>query len=142
MERDQGPLLCPSAQPDMEDAHVFGIVAGTAEAPRVAYLKQNAAVPDEVLDQLDGLNPTQVFRYSARCEESKCAQYCEGRCSLGQRIADLLPAVTDALPSCQIRHSCRWYAEIGGAACLRCPQVVTMVPAGQGELRRIALPKS
>lgn len=142
MEREKAPLLCPSAQPDMEDARIFGVVAGTAEAPRVAYLKQSAAVPDEMLDQLDGLEPTQVFRYSARCEESRCAQYCEGRCSLGQRIADLLPPVTDALPSCQIRPSCRWYAEIGGAACLRCPQVITMVPAGEGELRRIALPES
>jgi hypothetical protein len=132
-------LLCPSAQPEMEDARVFALVAGTPQEPRVAYLKQNAVVTDEMVKGLEGLKPTQVFRYSARCEESRCAQYCEGRCSLGQRIADLLPAVTDSLPSCQIRPSCRWHAEIGAAACHRCPQVVTLVPAGQGELQKVAI---
>jgi hypothetical protein len=142
MTPDKTPLLCPSAQPDMEDARIFGVVAGTPEAPRVAYLKQDAVVAPELLEQLDGLEPTQVFRYAARCEESKCAQFDKGCCSLGRRIADLLSPVTEALPSCQIRNGCRWYAEIGGAACLRCPQVVTRVPAGQGELAKVALPEA
>ena len=134
-------LLCPSAQPDMDDARVFAVVAGTPEEPRVAYLKQNAVVTDEMIGQLDGLEPTQVFRYSARCEESRCAQFCEGRCSLGQRIADQLAPVIEDLPSCQIRPSCRWYAEQGGAACRRCPQIVTLVPADQAQLRNVALPE-
>lgn len=124
----------------MEDARIFGVVAGTPEAPRVAYLKAEAAVTDEMLQGLGDLRPTQVFRYAARCEESRCAQYCNGCCSLGQRIAELLPEVTDALPSCTIRPTCRWYAEIGRAACLRCPQVMTLVPADQGELARVAVP--
>jgi hypothetical protein len=135
------PLLCPSAQPDMEDAHIFGIVGGTPEEPRVAYLKKDARVDAAMLEQLDGLDPTHVFRIAARCEESKCAQFDKGCCSLGKRIAERLEPVTEALPSCQIRPSCRWYAEIGGAACLRCPQVVTRSPAGEGELAKVALPK-
>jgi hypothetical protein len=28
------------------------------------------------------------------------------------------------LPACAIRHSCRWYAQRGAAACAVCPQIV------------------
>lgn len=135
-------MLCPSGQPDMEDAHIFGIVGGSAEQPRIAYLKRNARVTDDMLDQLGDLQPTHVFRFAARCENGRCAQFKDGGCSLGQRIAELLPPVTETLPSCQIRPSCRWFAEQGGAACLRCPQVVTLVPAGEDELAKAALPRA
>jgi len=46
--------------------------------------------------------------------------------------------VVSELPSCQIRDTCRWFAEEGGAACLRCPQVVTLVPSEQNALRHAA----
>jgi hypothetical protein len=136
------PLSCPSAQPDMEDARIFAVVAGTPEAPRVAYLKAEAEVTEAMLEGLGDLKPTQVFRYAARCEESRCAQYSDGCCSLGRRIAELLPEVTEALPSCTIRPTCRWHSEIGPAACRRCPQVMTLVPSDQGELARVAVPDS
>ena len=124
----------------MEDARIFGVVAGTPEEPRIAYLKQNATVSADMLEQLGELKPTQVFRYSGRCVESACAQFENGCCSLGRRIAERLAPVTDTLPSCQIRQGCRWFAEIGGAACLRCPQVMTLVPEDQGDLARVARP--
>jgi hypothetical protein len=50
-----------------------------------------------------------------------------------------LPEVVDILPACQVRRSCRWYAEQGGAACRRCPQVVTMIPKLDDALNRVAL---
>ena len=134
------PLVCPSAQPDMADARIFGVVTGSPEEPRVAYLKKGATVSEEMLEQLGEVKPTQVFRYAARCEESACAQFDKGCCSLGRRIAERLAPVTDSLPSCQIRQGCRWFAEIGGAACLRCPQVLTVVPSDQGELAMVARP--
>lgn len=140
MARGETPLMCPSAQPDMADARIFGVVAGTAEEPRLAYLKRDAVVSEEMLERLGDLQPTQVFRYAARCEESACAQFDKGCCSLGKRIAERLAPVTDSLPSCQIRQGCRWFAEIGGAACLRCPQVLTVVPADQSDLARVARP--
>lgn len=131
-------LTCPSGQPDMQDARIFGVIGGTAAEPRVAYLKKKAEVTPEMLAKLDGIDPTRVFRYSARCENGRCAQYEGGRCSLAQRIVDQLAAVVDDLPSCQIRDTCRWFAEQGGQACLRCPQVVTLVPSDQNALRQAA----
>lgn len=134
------PLSCPSAQPDMEEARVFAIIGGTPEAPRAAYLKADAVVTPEIAGQIGGLLPTQVFRYAARCEESRCSHHDGERCALGARIAAMLPAVVDSLPSCQIRPSCRWYAEVGAEACRRCPQVVTAIPEGQAQLREVAAP--
>jgi hypothetical protein len=124
----------------MAGARVFGVVAGTPEAPRVAYLKADAQVTPEVAERIGDLTPTQVFRFAARCEESRCAHHDGDRCALGARIAKMLAPVTDSLPSCQIRPSCRWYAEVGGEACLRCPQVVTAIPESQTRLREVAVP--
>lgn len=133
-------LSCPSAQPDMAQARVFGVVAGARDEPRVAYLKRSAQVTPELLAELGDRDPTSVFRYSGRCEEHRCAQFDGTRCTLAQRIVETLAAVVDQLPSCQIRRSCRWHAEEGQAACLRCPQVVTRVPADQNALREAAQP--
>lgn len=131
-------LSCPSAQPDMEEARVFGVIAGTPAEPRVAYLKRKAEVTPEMTAGLGELDPTQVFRFSARCETGRCAQFENGRCSLAQRIVQTLSPVVGDLPSCQIRATCRWFAEEGGEACLRCPQVVTLVPSDQNALRQAA----
>lgn len=134
-------LACPSAQPDMQDAHVFALLEGSAAAPRVAYLKKEALIPIHALPTLpEGLSPSEVFRMGARCEEHRCGQYADGRCSLGERVVRSLPAVVDRLPSCTLRDSCRWHAEQGGAACLRCPQVVTLVPRDTDPLARVAVP--
>ena len=60
--------------------------------------------------------------------------------TLAQRIVETLDPVVDALPSCLVRASCRWYAEQGAQACFRCPQVVTVIPPGNAPLNRAALP--
>ena len=138
MRDADAPLSCPSAQPDMVEAHVFGVVAGTVDEPRIAYLKQRAAVTPDMMEGLGGIDPTLVFRYAGRCENARCGQYADGRCGLGQRILEQLPAVVDVLPSCQIRPTCRWHRERGDAICLRCPQVMTQVPPDQAALRSAA----
>ncbi|WP_313917537.1 hypothetical protein, partial [Tahibacter sp.] len=56
---------CPSAQPDMRDALVFGVINGTPTAPRVAYLRRDAVVPLADLPDLRGLQPGHVFRIAA-----------------------------------------------------------------------------
>ena len=133
------PYNCPSAQPDMHQARIFGVLSGSVDAPRVAYLKQEAVIPAAGLPDTGGLNPIEAFRFAARCEEGRCGQYADGRCSLGQRLVEGLQPVVDALPSCTIRPTCRWYAEQGRAACVRCPQVVTLIPMGNDALSQAAL---
>jgi hypothetical protein len=109
----------------MADARVFGVIEGTPEQPRVSYLKKEAIVDLAHLPPLDGLQPGHIFRIAAICEKGLCKHFTGQSCSLAKRIVDQLPPVVDALPPCQIRPSCRWYAEQRAAACHRCPQVVT-----------------
>ena len=114
----------------MAGARPFGVVGGTVDEPRVAYLKAEAVVDAEAYAQRAQVEATRVFRFAAACEQTRCVHFNGSQCTLGQRIVAKLPPVADALPPCLIRSTCRWYAEQGGAACLRCPQVVTMVPEG------------
>jgi hypothetical protein len=112
----------------MDGARVFGVLSGKPEAPRIAYLKAGTTIDPDAID-LGGLPPTQVFRFAARCETSRCVHFNGQRCTLAARVVERLPEVVDALPPCVIRPTCRWHREQGPAACRRCPQVVTMVPA-------------
>jgi hypothetical protein len=131
-------LDCPSAQPEMPGARPFGVIAGTAAETRIAFFKKDALDAFDWRQRFSTGDATRLFRFGARCEKSGCGHFAEGACSLGQRVAAGLPAVVDALPPCLIRPTCRWHAEQGDAVCLRCPQVVTMIPAGEGALNRVA----
>jgi hypothetical protein len=137
--KPQEQLTCPSAQPDMEGARIIGVLSGTPEAPRVAYAPPGVTIALESID-LGDLPAPQVFRFAATCEQHRCAHFDGARCSLAQRIVAQLPEVVDILPRCQIRLTCRWYAEEGAAACRRCPQVVTMIPRRNDDLNRVAAP--
>lgn len=118
-------LLCPSAQPDMRDAIVLGVLGGAADAPSLSYVSEPLAASADVLALAAPANPTEVFRLAAACETKACRHFDGERCRLASRIVDLLPAVVEGLPPCRIRRTCRWYAQEGRDACLRCPQVVT-----------------
>ena len=131
-------LLCPSAQPDMAGSRVLGVVGGSAGAPLVSYLNEVLPVTNEVLAMTGTVKPTEVFRFSAPCEERACRHYDGSRCQLATRIVQILPAVTEALPACLIRPECRWYQQEGKAACQRCPQVVTQIYEPSEEMRKAA----
>jgi hypothetical protein len=118
-------LKCPSAQPGMGDVQVLGVVSREGEQPRLAYVNEPVAATPEILELAAPVAVSEVFRLSARCEESKCVHFDGARCQLAVRIAKMLPEVVDALPSCNIRRDCRWFRQEGRAACLRCPQIVT-----------------
>jgi hypothetical protein len=132
--------LCPSAQPDMDGAVVFGVVGGTADEPFVAYLDRPQPVTPEVLALADPVEPTEVFRFAAPCAESGCQHFDGARCGLGQKLARTIPVAVQRLPACRIRSSCRWFSEQGGAACRRCPLVVTTNYRPSSALREAADP--
>jgi hypothetical protein len=118
-------LSCPSAQPSMRDAQVLGVVSGTPSEPRIAYLNAHMPATPELLNTAAPVPVTHVLRLAATCEEQKCTHFDGETCQLAARIVRMLNEVVDGLPACVIRKTCRWFAQEGRAACLRCPQVVT-----------------
>jgi hypothetical protein len=118
-------LLCPSASADAEEGVVIGIVRGTADAPRVAYLEAPVPVTPEILARTAPAPPNQVLRIAARCAEGACGHYDGTDCTLARRIVARLDPVVDRPPPCAIRPVCRWWRQEGKAACARCPEVAT-----------------
>jgi hypothetical protein len=117
--------LCPSAQPDWDDAALIGIVEGTPEKPVVTPLRRPLPPSEEILRLASPVTPTEVFRFAAPCLSQGCLHFSDGKCRLAEKIALLLPPVTETLPKCAIRPRCLWWRQEGRAGCLRCLQVVT-----------------
>ena len=140
MDANGGSPLCPSAQPDMQDARVIGVLSGEARSPRVAYLEPGVSLEPAMRAALGPLQPTEVFRFAARCEEHRCGHFDGQRCTLALRLEASLAPVVERLPACSIRPSCRWFLERGPEICRRCPQVVTLNADGPAELRAAATP--
>jgi hypothetical protein len=119
------PVLCPSAQPGMAGSMAFGVITGTAEEPRVAWIERPVPVTDDLLALAGPVPPTQVMRFTAPCQESACCHFDGKNCQLATNLVQLMPAVADTLPPCRIRPDCRWFVQEGRAACQRCPQIIT-----------------
>jgi hypothetical protein len=134
--------LCPSAQPEMADSILFGMVTGTVDEPRVAYLTEPQPVTDEILGLADPVKPTEVFRFAAPCAGRGCQHFDGVNCQLASRVVKLVPAVVDLLPPCRIRPDCRWWQQEGKAACMRCPLVVTQNYVPSEQQRKAADPTS
>ena len=132
--------LCPSAQPGMANCQVLGVKTEDQDGVQLSYLNQRLAVTDEVLAMAAPAKPTEVFRFAATCEESRCTHFDGHDCQLAKRIVQIMPAVVRALPPCIIRAECRWYAQEGGQACFRCPQVSTLNYNPTEQLKIIAGP--
>jgi hypothetical protein len=124
----------------MRGSMVFGVVAGTADEPRVAWLERPVPVTEELLAMTQPVPATQVLRFAAPCAEGACCHFNGQDCTLAQRLVQLMPAVDTSLPPCQVRRDCRWFTQEGKAACLRCPQVVTYSANPTPELSMAAFP--
>jgi hypothetical protein len=117
-------LMCPSADVDMAESAIFGIVIGTPEAPNLVYLDRVKPIPPELLALDSPVKPSEIFRIAATCVERGCKHFDGAECRLVERIVARLPAVVETIPDCAIRDRCRWWNQEGKAACLRCSQIV------------------
>ncbi len=127
--------LCPSAQPDMQNCRVLGVVQ---PGSTMVYLNEILPATEAVLAMAAPRKPTEIFRLAATCEESKCSHFDGKDCRLATRIVQGMQEVVDILPPCLIRRECRWYSQEGGAACKRCPQVTTVNYQASEELQAVA----
>lgn len=132
--------LCPSARPDMPDSKVFGVIGGTVDEPRLAYLKQPLPVTDEVKALSGAVTPAEVFRTAAPCAEKSCQHFDGANCSLAMRVVENLTTAVEQLPPCSIRSNCRWWQQEGKAACMRCPQVITDNYSPSEVIKQVAKP--
>jgi hypothetical protein len=110
----------------MDGGRILGVVQQDGPTPMLAYLSQHVPATPEVLAMAAPLKPTEVFRLAATCAEHRCPHFDGADCRLATRVVRMMPAVVDALPPCLIRKECRWYAQEGGAACRRCPEITTV----------------
>jgi hypothetical protein len=133
-------LSCPSAQPDMEGAVVFGVVGGSVEQPEVSYLEAPIPVTEELLALTTPVEPTEVFRFAAPCAERGCRHFDGDACGLARALTRELHAESGRLAPCRLRPTCRWWHEQGSAACRRCRLIVTTDYAASEALRKAAAP--
>jgi hypothetical protein len=124
-DRAEKVSLCPSARPTLDHSVVFGVVGGTADAPRIIYLKQVQPVTEALIAKVQPVTPAEVFRTASACETKSCQHFDGANCRLATQVAEQFPAVLTQLPPCAIRRDCRWWQQEGKAACFRCPQVIT-----------------
>ena len=120
-------LLCPSAQPQLPGSAIFANVENNSPEPNISFLRSSVPVSEGTMLALAGemLRANQMFRFAAPCEQAGCTNWSGAHCRVAERLVQILPVSSSELPACVIRPHCRWFAQEGGAACLRCSQVVT-----------------
>src|ERR1700677_844766 len=134
-------IQCPSAVEDNRHPIVFGIVGGTADRPQIEYLTDPQRLTPEIRSMCSPATPAEVLRIATPCVRYRCKHFESEKCTLAQRIVQILPPVVDWVPSCRLRASCRWWMQEGPNACLRCPQVVRTPSLITDEQRRISDPE-
>ena len=128
MDKHREKHDCPSAQPFMDNAQLLGIFETNQKGVRqLSYINEKCAVAENTLLKYELTDLTSNLRFSAGCEESQCKHFDGEKCKLAQRIVQKMSPVSESLPPCIIRKSCRWFHQEGKAACFRCPQVQTYV---------------
>ena len=115
-------FLCPSA-PLYAGSKLLGVVNENNEVDILREpLEVNAAFVEAANK---GRVAEEKFRFVNKCVKSGCAQWTGTACSVIQRVLDTMEGalLKDELPACNIRPTCRWFAQEGSKACQVCPMV-------------------
>lgn len=119
-------LSCPSARAEV-GAGLIGIVQSDG---KIGLLGEVWPVSSQFLNNGGNENgPLEArFRFTGPCQQSQCAQWSSGRCSIADKAADLAARAQFhgvSLPDCAIRGSCRWFRQNGPISCHGCEWIVT-----------------
>jgi hypothetical protein len=121
-------FMCPSAQHHHIGAKVFGVQLKTPSGEfQVGYLPEAYPVTNDLLALAGSAAPTEVLRIAAPC--IKCEHHDGANCRLAKRVATMLDPAVASLPRCAIRPTCLWFHQEGQQACVRCPQITTILRA-------------
>lgn len=120
-------ILCPSSK-CKSGSELLGV---RQDDGTVAILPQTLPIDESFIENAsaDGIPAEQKFRFTNKCVECGCKQWTGKSCGVIDQLVqyiDTLP-VSEALPPCAIRKSCRWYKQQGADACKVCKFVVTEV---------------
>lgn len=115
---------CPSGR-CREGARVIAFVG---QGERLTFVRPALPVDEAFVTAADASGDVgRRFRFAEPCQEAGCAQWTGSSCGVIERLL-VAPDAGDLdpdLPRCDIRRSCRWFAQAGGAACGVCPYVLT-----------------
>ena len=121
-----GDRACPSSTVG-HATHLLGVVG---EDGRVHYVSPALPIDEDFRAKVgcDGRAEAR-FRFSGGCVEGACAQWTGSGCGVIDGLLDEVDALDEPLDTklrhCEIRRTCRWFAQRGPAACHVCPLVVT-----------------
>ena len=138
--RRETTRFCPSAQPSLGNSMVLGTVNRLGAEPSITLLEHPVKVTEGTILAFGGshVRPTDVFRFAAPCEQCGCNNWSGSSCRVAERLVQILPASSSELPRCKLRPVCQWFAQEGGAACVRCPQVRTDDASLEAALNSVA----
>lgn len=107
----------------MDGAEVLGVIRSDGESEILHHVADRIPVTGEVLALAAPARPADVFRFAAPCAASACSHFDGTNCRLATKIVEAVTDVVNAMPPCRIRPTCRWFAQEGRPACLRCPLI-------------------
>lgn len=125
--REHEKILCPSSK-CKPGSELLGV---RQEDGTVAILPQTLPVDEHFMEiaNNDGIAAEQKFRFTNKCIEGGCGQWTGSSCGVIENVLTYMEAlpVHSNLPTCGIRHSCRWFRQSGADACKVCIFVITEI---------------
>ena len=111
-------LLCPSYPSDV-GTHVLGRIDPRSGITQFEESTSSVALATHEATTIQDNIP----RFYGPCRTTTCAHWTGSSCRLAKSIALVQVTRNVASSSCQIRQSCRWYAEHGIRVCGGCARV-------------------
>jgi hypothetical protein len=115
-----GRLDCPSV-PVQRGGMAIAIRHSHSED--FVFLDEPFSVTPGALSEDLAISVQLRLRVAGPCIREACVSWTERGCRWGRAVASIGGDRTDAMVSCSIRPSCRWFAENGETACRVCPSL-------------------